>query len=868
MFGAERRLAQALAAWNAGDHGVALDLWAPLAHRGDARAQSNMGAAFLEGRGVERDHAKAVDWLRRAAEQGDVGGQRNLALCYYEGWGVEQDQEAAARWYEKAAEQGDADAQDMLSWMKLLGGGCAQDYVGRACGPRRRQRRAAPAPWRGWATSITTRSACRAIRRWRPNGGSGRRSSATPRRRRCWVRPISPARAWRATAARRCTGWSRQKPAAPASSPRVSCKLGAGRAMIVGTAGHIDHGKTALVKALTGVDADRLKEEKARGITIDLGYAYSDLGDGRQLGFVDVPGHERFVHNMLAGATGIDAALLIVSAAEGIKPQTVEHLQIIDLLGLDRGVVALTKADLADDDQLLERMAEVETLLAATSLKGAEIVPVSALSGRGVDELKAKLLALGESSKGATGFARLAVDRSFVLSGAGVVVTGTVHAGEIKVDDRLLLTPSGLEARVRSLHAQNRPAEIGRAGERCALNLAGPRLSKDAIRRGDWVVSPELHAPTDRLDVRLSLLTSEGQPMKHWSPVHVHLGAAHVMGRVALLEGDKLAPGDTALAQLVLEEKVGALAGDRVILRDPSAIRTMAGAAVIDPFGPPRNRRSERRLAELVALAEPDTEVLPKLLRLEAGFVETGRFGLARNLRPVDVDKLLQAAGGAKLEGFGFLAETLAAARKDIVDTLKAHHEAKPDAPGLQPERLRLTLKKRWPPAVFKALLDHEIKAKAVMVDGAFLRLPGHSLTLGARDEGLWRKISADLIRERYKPPRVRDFASAYSVPETEMRKLLQRLAKVGRVVEVAPDQYFLRPVVAEMIAIAHAFGRDFTAAEFRDKLDNGRKVAILILEFFDRHGITIRRGDLRRTVPQKLEQFGPAGTERAAAER
>lgn len=635
--------------------------------------------------------------------------------------------------------------------------------------------------------------------------------------------------------------------------------------MIVGTAGHIDHGKTALVKALTGVDADRLKEEKARGITIDLGYAYSDLGDGRQLGFVDVPGHERFVHNMLAGATGIDAALLIVSAVEGIKPQTVEHLQIVDLLGLDRGVVALTKADLADDDQLLERMAEVETLIASTSLKGAEIVPVSALTGRGVDELKAKLLALGESGKGATGFARLAVDRCFVLAGAGVVVTGTVHAGEIKVDDRLVLTPSGLEARVRSLHAQNRAAEIGRAGERCALNLAGARLSKDAIRRGDWVVSAELHAPTDRLDVRLSLLASEGQPLRHWSPAHIHLGSAHVMGRVALLEGDKLAPGDSALAQLVLEEKVGALSGDRVILRDPSAIRTIGGAMVIDPFGPPRNRRSERRLAELAALGEPDATVLDKLLRLDAGFVETGRFGLARNLRPVDVDKLLERAGGAKLEGFGFLAETLSAARKDVVETLKAHHEAKPDAPGLQPERLRLALRKRWPPAVFKALIDQEVKARTVMVDGAFLRLPGHSLTLGARDEGLWRKISAELVRERYKPPRVRDFANAYSVPEPEMRKLLQRLAKVGRVVEVAPDQYFLRPVVAEMIGIAHGFGRDFTAAEFRDKLDNGRKVAIQILEFFDRHGITIRRGDLRRTAPQKLEQFGPATAPAAA---
>jgi selenocysteine-specific elongation factor len=629
--------------------------------------------------------------------------------------------------------------------------------------------------------------------------------------------------------------------------------------MIVGTAGHIDHGKTALVKALTGVDADRLKEEKARGITIDLGYAYSDLGDGRQLGFVDVPGHERFVHNMLAGATGIDAALLVVSAAEGIKPQTVEHLQIVDLLGLDRGIVALTKADLADDDQLLERMAEVETLLSSTSLKGAEIVPVSALTGQGVDELKAKLLALGESGKGATGFARLAVDRCFVLAGAGVVVTGTVHAGEIRVDDRLVLTPSGLEARVRSLHAQNRAAEIGRAGERCALNLTGPRLSKEAIRRGDWVVSPELHAPTDRPDVRLTLLSSEGQPLKHWSPVHVHLGSAHVMGRVALLEADRLAPGATALAQLVLDEKVGALAGDRIILRDPSATRTIAGATVIDPFGPPRNRRSERRLAELGALGEADAAVLPKLLRLETGFVETGRFGQSRNLRPVDVDKLLQAAGGAKLEGFGFLAETLAAARKDIVETLGAHHQAKPDAPGLQPERLRIALRKRWPAPVFKALLDQEVRAKTVVVDGPFLRLPGHSLTLGARDEALWKKIAAELIRERFRPPRVRDFANAYSVPEPDMRKLLQRLAKVGRVVEVAPDQYFLRPVVAEMIGVAHGFGHDFTAAEFRDKLDNGRKVAIQILEFFDRHGITIRRGDLRRTVPQKLEQFGPA---------
>ena len=628
--------------------------------------------------------------------------------------------------------------------------------------------------------------------------------------------------------------------------------------MIVGTAGHIDHGKTALVKALTGVDADRLKEEKARGITIDLGYAYSDLGSGHQLGFVDVPGHERFVHNMLAGATGIDAALLVVSAVEGIKPQTVEHLQIVDLLGLDRGIVALTKADLADDDQILERMAEVETLLSTTSLAGAEIVPVSAITGQGVDELKAKLLALGESGKGATGFARLAVDRCFVLAGAGVVVTGTVHAGEIKVGDHLLLTPSGLEARVRSLHAQNRPAEVGRAGERCALNLTGARLSKEAIRRGDWVVGPELHAPTDRIDVRLSLLASEGQPLKHWSPVHVHLGSAHVMGRVALLEGDRLAPADSSLAQLVLEEKIGALTGDRVILRDPSATRTIAGARVIDPFGPPRNRRAERRLAELAALAEPDGEALEGLLRLATGHLDLARFGRSRNLRPAEVEELLQASDGAALAGFGFLATTLAEAKQDILETLKAFHESKPDAPGLQAERLRVALKRRWPAPVFQVLLDQEIRAKTVVVDAAYLRLPGHSLKLGARDEALWQKMSGEMARDRFKPPRVRDFAQAYDVPEPDVRRILQRLAKIGRVVELAQDHYFLRPTVAEMIGIAHAFGRDFTAADFRDKLDNGRKVAIQILEFFDRQGITVRRGDYRRTAPQKLERYGP----------
>lgn len=236
------------------------------------------------------------------------------------------------------------------------------------------------------------------------------------------------------------------------------------------------------------------------------------------------------------------------------------------------------------------------------------------------------------------------------------------------------------------------------------------------------------------------------------------------------------------------------------------------------------------------------------------------RFGQAHNLRPAEIDKRLTEFKGVKHATYGFLATTFEELRRDLVDTLAAYHAATPDTPGLQPERLRITLKRRWPVPVFQVLLDHEIAAKKIEVDGPFLRLPGHSLKLGSKDEALWKQVQGDLTRDRYKPPRTRDFAETYGVPEADMRRLLRRLAKVGRVVEVAPDQYFLRPVVAEMIGVAHGLGNDFTAAQFRDKLDNGRKVAILILEFFDRHGITVRRGDVRRTVPQKLETFGSIG--------
>ena len=369
--------------------------------------------------------------------------------------------------------------------------------------------------------------------------------------------------------------------------------------MIVGTAGHIDHGKTALVKALTGVDADRLPEEKARGITLDLGYAYTSLPGGDVLGFIDVPGHEKLVHNMLAGATGIDFVLLVVAADDGPMPQTREHLQILDLLGMNRAAVALTKIDAVSAARVLQAEGEIDALLATSALAKTPVFRVSNVTGEGMVPLRHHLdtESTRVAARPAGGHFRLAIDRCFTLAGAGTVVTGTVFSGKAAVGDTLVLSPPGIEVRVRSIHAQNQPAQIGVAGQRCALNLVGEGFDKTQVQRGHWVLAAPVHAPTQRLDAQLSLLSTESRPLAHWTPVHVHLGAAEVMGRVALLEGERLEPGETALAQLVLDRAIGALHGDRLVIRDQSATRTVGGGMVLDPFPPARGRRTPARLA-------------------------------------------------------------------------------------------------------------------------------------------------------------------------------------------------------------------------------------------------------------------------------
>ena len=651
--------------------------------------------------------------------------------------------------------------------------------------------------------------------------------------------------------------------------------------MIVGTAGHIDHGKTTLVRSLTGVDTDRLKEEKARGISIDLGFAYLPAPDGSVLGFVDVPGHEKFVHNMLAGATGIDFVLLVVAADDGIMPQTREHLAIVDLLGIERGIVALTKADLASPERREAVIADIRQTLAATSLAGADIVPVSAVSGEGIDSLRQRIFseARAKIQRSAQGRFRLAIDRCFTLSGTGTVVTGTVLSGAVAVGDHVIVSPGGLEARVRSIHAQDRPAERGLAGQRCALNLAGDGVTKDAIARGEMVLDPALHKPTDRIDARFKLLPGESKPVTQWMPARLHHASAEVGARIVLLGDAPIAPGGEAFVQLVLDQPIAAAAGDRFVLRDTTAQRTIGGGKFLDLRAPPRKRRTPERLAQLAAhaFAEPQA-ALAALLERPPCYVDLSSFARDRALTDADAAELITKCDAVTvMTPGGVLALSAAGAlglKRAVLETLGQFHTSHPDLPGLGLEPLRLQMQPRLPAPGFVAFLQGLARGGEVALDGAWVHLKGHEVRLTPEDEKLWSRI-APLIGgdERFRPPRVRDIAGVLDVKEPEVRRLLKLLGRMGKVDEVAHDHFFLRATVAEMVEIivdcagAAADGQ-FTAAQFRDRVDNGRKVAIQILEFFDRHGVTLRRGDLRRINRHRLDLFRRAGEPPAAASK
>jgi len=643
--------------------------------------------------------------------------------------------------------------------------------------------------------------------------------------------------------------------------------------MIIATAGHVDHGKTTLVRALTGVDTDRLPEEKKRGLTIDLGFAYHEIEGDVILGFVDVPGHERFVKNMLAGVATIDFVLLVVAADDGVMPQTEEHLAILNLLGIRQGAVAITKIDRVATERIDYVMEEIEILLHGSHLAGCPVFPVSGEVGTGMADLRSHLetTARTHDERAVEGHFRLSVDRAFNIRGAGLVVTGAVYSGQVTVGDHLILAAQGIEqpidARVRGLRTLDREAKIGRAGQRCAVNITGADINLSRVSRGDWLLAQAVHAPVQKFDARVKVLQSENRPLAHWTPVHVHLGAADITGRIAVLGERRISPGHDELAQLVLDMPIGALFSDRFILRDQSAQRTIAGGMVLDLYPPRRGRARPDRLEMLRAMERGEARTaLTAMLSATNNGVNLLQFAKTRNLTDTDVRNLRGHENNICLpseQGEIVLSqERWHAIEQTVLDALANSHNKQPEAVGPNDNGLRIALQTPPSPTLLVAVIARMIEQRKIIRDGISLRLPGHSPRPSDSDLALWKDIATILEAGGIRPPRVREVAEELRMDPKHLEAFFKRCARQGRLMAVAPNRFFPPEAIGELAKIVEelcgtAGDEGFTAATFKNQTGIGRNVAIEVLEFFDTAGLTRREGNARYLRRSASEVFG-----------
>lgn len=615
--------------------------------------------------------------------------------------------------------------------------------------------------------------------------------------------------------------------------------------MIVTLAGHVDHGKTSIVRALTGVDTDRLAEEKRRGLTIDLGFAYADL-DGQRVGFVDVPGHHRFVHNMVAGVAGHQHALFVVAADDGVMPQSREHLQILRLLGLGAGVVALSKIDRVTADRLAAARREIRDLVAGSFLANAGVIPVSCATGAGLAELRQALAQAARTASTHSTDApfRLAVDRAFSVRGSGVIVTGTVVAGAVQTDDRVVLASSGIRVRVRALHVQDQPADAAAVGDRAAVNLAG--VGKAEVRRGDWLLEATAHEPTTRFALRLRVLDDFPRPVRHNAPVHVHHATSHSHGRVLLVDGTGVRPGCEAVVDIVCATPLHVKIGDRLVLRDHDRKRTLGGGAAHD-LTPWTRRRDTPRRARLAAIRHNDPRGTLDALAAMAP-VPAAAFARHWNRRPAHVETLAHGAGLSLTEGHWLHASWLAQAGASIRHALRAQHRAEPDSGGLTEQQVAAVATALGGDGARLALHALTAKGELRFAQGRY-RLASHRATVPDEARQAFDRVHA--LLDTAQPPSVGDMAKRLGRPFAEVEAQLRRLPAFGFVVRVSEKRYFLPERLRELAAAAARLAATgpFSARQFRDATGVGRNIVIDVLEHFDGVGFTRRQGDTRRVV-------------------
>ncbi len=611
--------------------------------------------------------------------------------------------------------------------------------------------------------------------------------------------------------------------------------------MIVTLAGHVDHGKTSLVRALTGVDTDRLDEEKRRGLTIDLGFAYLQMGD-TTLGFVDVPGHHRFIHNMVAGVSADQHALLVIAADDGPMPQSREHLQILELIGVSHGTIALTKCDRATPEQLESARARTASLIDGSCLAGAEIVETAAPTGMGIEALKTRLLSAAEAAapREAAGEFRMPVDRAFTVSGAGVVVTGTVHNGHVHEEDALTLFPAGIAVRVKGLRAQDTSVAIAGPGDRAAINLTGVEIG--ALKRGQWLTSDPTF--TGEFSLELSVLDDFPRPIRHWLPVHVYHATTHVTGHIALLSPDRPAPGDTHLVEIVTDEPLLLRRGDRLVIRDQGLDRTLGGGRVVsmDPAG--GRRRSEQRLKALDAdRAAGPAEALG--MHLEIGALPMERFQRNWHLEDERMSELIEAADALVRDGHAVSRRNWESWLEELLQEIASRHEADAALQGLKQSEVGSESLRP-----FLATLLAELVAAGRLETGAGrFRPAAHTVQLSDAEQALHDRVRP--LLDQAQPPSLGDMAKQFRLGVGDLAKRLHPLVAKKHLIRISDTRYYLPEHLRQMAEIASRLDTEgpFTVRQYRDASGIGRNVAIEVLEYFDRMGFTRRDDQLRKII-------------------
>ncbi len=622
---------------------------------------------------------------------------------------------------------------------------------------------------------------------------------------------------------------------------------------IIGTAGHIDHGKTELIKALTGIDSHHHKEEKERGITIDIGYAWINAPDGNKIGIIDVPGHERFIHNMLAGITGIDLVLFTIAADDGIMPQTIEHFDILNLLKLSRGIFVITKSDRVNNDRILQLKQEISAFIENSTFVKSPILSVSALTGEGIPQLKDILFQqLSKIPQIATSpYFRLPIDRIFSKTGFGTVITGTVISGDININDKIKLLPSGKIFKIRGMQRHGDTVTQAVGGQRIALNLSD--VSKEEISRGEMACHPFYQKSTSRFDAWIEFLPTIPVKLKSYGKIHFHIWTSEVMAQLVLLERDSLQPGESCYCQIIAREPLQLLKDDRFIIRDETATYTLGGGIILDPFANKHKPANPKDIAELEILKESNPSKMIELFCQKYPYSGINLHDLNERLNlPLPPDlidpsqfKLINQQDSEilfTLEGWNRL-------KKEIIHHIQQFHQQSPSAPGQDLETFRNSLPASLPQKIFRIIINELIHENQIILKDNRIAYQSHIIQFSPLEETVKKEILS-LFHERIKdPPPLKELPTLINRDSVVVYKLFKTLLQIKEIIRLSEDVYLTRHDLRLMILKIVEYGKSnptFKISDIRDLLQSSRKIVVPLMEYLDRAGVTLRKGDIR----------------------